>query len=590
MVRRLVSWLRPTAPAAPARPRGRRLGVDRLEDRTVPAVTASLDPYGYLTVTGSAAGEWIAVRQANGVVTVDGARIQVGSGWYSVLAPSVSASAVGWVVVNAGEGNDSVWLGLTSISSTVYGEGGDDWVMGGGGSDWLFGGPGNDTLYGDDSLSPWGAGDYLFGESGDDKLVPVFGADAVFGGEGSDLVAEYGVAWAQVSDTALGARDWDRLESIERVELTGTAGDDYLDARWFGGPVTLSGYDGRDYLVGGRGDDRLYAGGGGGELHGSTGNDSLYGGSGRDLLSGWEGNDYAAGEGENDTLWGWTGNDTLLGGGWADSVLGEDGADTLDGQAGNDTLDGGNQDDLIRGGDDADWLYGQDGWDTLYGGGGTDWLFGGAGRDGLFGGAGVDFLFGGADADRLLTTGEDFLDPGAGDMPVYFKSGGWLVNGLGVYFAGAWTDAEVERVDQALAVLHRFGNGAKLLGYSDGTPHTFVRHAGGGRGFDGGGVHLTDDQVLGTDDWLFGYVLHEMGHGWQGKFWNGQWAAIFGNSTEYVSDYAKSGWNDDFAETFAAYFTQKAGRAWYNPKKDGTGGAAAASVKVLFIDAWLPNV
>ena len=65
----------------------------------------------------------------------------------------------------------------------------------------------------------------------------------------------------------------DDLAEIEQAVLTGGPGDNLIDARAFGGPVTLVGGGGNDTLLGGAGND-LLAGG--------DGDDSLAGGAGGD--------------------------------------------------------------------------------------------------------------------------------------------------------------------------------------------------------------------------------------------------------------------------------------------------------------------
>ena len=116
-----------------------------------------------------------------------------------------------------------------------------------------------------------------------------------------------------------------------------------------GYPVTISGTDSNEDLVGTSGDDVIHAFGNGpgtfDTISGMGGNDVICGGDGQDNILGGDGDDKIYSGNDNDTVSGNNGNDTIDGG---------DGNDTLNGNDGNDTIDGGNGSDTINGGNDND--------------------------------------------------------------------------------------------------------------------------------------------------------------------------------------------------------------------------------------------
>lgn len=111
--------------------------VEQLETRAVPAVTLSLAA-GVLTVNGTTAAETIVLKQANGVVSVDG------------VATTFASSTVNSIVVNTGAGNDTVSLAGLKAQPwtkpvTVNNSAGDDVVTLFNGSTAFIGGT-NQTL------------------------------------------------------------------------------------------------------------------------------------------------------------------------------------------------------------------------------------------------------------------------------------------------------------------------------------------------------------------------------------------------------------------------------------------------------------
>jgi hypothetical protein len=248
--------------------------------------------------------------------------------------------------------------------------------------------------------------------------------------------------------------------------------------------------------------------------------------------------------------------------------------------------------------------HGGDGHDNLYGGDGDDILDGGAGNDGLFGGKGADKLHGGAGADRFLVL--------AGSNPVQDENK--AEDAILTFTKGTkdWDPAEIQRLDAAFAVLHNEAGSTKLLKLSDGGGKfrdagglTFERNAIGrsagtlGSNNNIGTIRLTD-LAVNRPDRLVGTVLHEIGHNWddatENPHWekfleqsgwrqvtdrntpvsaeyirnkDGDWEYLKAKDSAFVSDYAKTDPYEDFAESFAAHFLQRAGldvqREGYNP-------------------------
>jgi uncharacterized delta-60 repeat protein len=107
------------------------------------------------------------------------------------------------------------------------------------------------------------------------------------------------------------------LSAFSRIEISGSGGDDLIDASSSPVPVFADGGDGNDSILGGAAADSLL---------GSNGRDTLFGGRGDDTLSGGNGNDYLSGGAGADHLFGDAGNDQIYA---HDSQ-----PDTIDGGAG----------------------------------------------------------------------------------------------------------------------------------------------------------------------------------------------------------------------------------------------------------------
>jgi Ca2+-binding RTX toxin-like protein len=280
-----------------------------------------------------------------GIVFFDeGATLVAGAGCSDPGDGSVSCprAGVGAIVVETGDGDDSVSSGAVGLPLTIAGGDGNDQLQGSAGADRLDGGAGHDGL---DAAE---GADELVGGPGDDDLSAGPGDDTLDGGDGVD-----------VFDGDLG-----------NDRITAGAGDDVAD-----------GGEGNDLLAGGDGADTLA---------GSAGDDALAGGPGVDRITGDEGADTLAGDTDGDDLDAGPGDDVAAGG---------DGNDVLRNPEGPDRADGGAGDDRVEGGSGAESLSGGDGNDVIDAAGGGDSVSGGAGDDRVDGGDGADVVAGGAGRD-----------------------------------------------------------------------------------------------------------------------------------------------------------------------------------------------
>jgi Ca2+-binding RTX toxin-like protein len=429
----------------------------------------------------------------------------------------------------------------------------------------LNGNQGADTLdgrAGPDTLNGGSANDTLQGGDGDDSLNGADGNDTINGGNHND-------------------------------SLYGDVGNDTLDGD--AGNDTLSGSWGADFLTGDAGNDTL---------NGHGDNDTLSGGTGVDNLNGGDGDDTLLGGAEDDTLSGGNHNDTLSGDAGNDTLSGNDGDDTLEGGADNDTLHGGNHNDTLVGDDGNDALNGNAGDDSLYGRAGIDTLSAGDGDDGLFGGAGADSLAGGTGDNRFLNfsgVAQDVVtDYSSNDAILWFVNGAQTVatfagqNGSYTYAAGNWADEEVELLDSAFKVLHQATGNTKLLKDEDGDTLDYVRRGaliqsvGGsftaGAWNSGTAINFPEEAFDNGDDTIRGTVFHEHGHNWDEEYNAVGWRALSGwvesddepdgdfvqggdasgewwhlASAQFASGYAMTNPNEDFSESFEAYFRNAGG-------------------------------
>jgi hypothetical protein len=162
--------------------------------------------------------------------------------------------------------------------------------------------------------------------------------------------------------------------------------------------------------------------------------------------------------------------------------------------------------------------------------------------------------------------------------------------GTYTYEGGIWTQNEIEVIDSALAVLHHATGNDNLLEREDTTPIMLLRYgdliAATGN-FNAGAVNMGsslgffDETFDGTDDAVRGTIFHEFGHNWDNEYDGAGWQALSGwvnsntspgpewtqggddggnwwylteHQNDFVSGYARTNPNEDFASSFASYF------------------------------------
>lgn len=342
------------------------------------------------------------------------------------------------------------------------------------------------------------------------------------GGNATNIELRVGGQIAQVSVVVIGANgdqalgSW-LLGSVQRVEYTGSGGNDTFNGAAVSKPMTITGNAGNDTLIGGGDRDTINGNGGNDVIRGGAGIDTINGGADNDTLSGGDGDDTIAGDAGNDVISGDGGNDTLRDVGGDDTIVGGDGNDwiqdsgpgrnTLLGGRGFDTIIAGDGTDLIRGDEDGDNIQAGGGNDTVYGDGGFDTIQGGAGDDLIYGGADNDTVSGGADNDTIYgDIGSDTLNGDAGNDTINGGDGDDIINANGIVIAGQGND--VLRGDAGNDTI-KGGDGNDTITGGDGNDtiggdagNDFISgDVGNDRLTDSGGG---DDTIAGGDgdDWI----------------------------------------------------------------------------------------
>jgi hypothetical protein len=369
---------------------------------------------------------------------------------------------------------------------------------------------------------------------------------------------------------------------------------------------------------------------------GGPGVDSLIGGSGDDVLMGQSEDDFMAGNDGHDQIFGGPGNDTAYGGAGRDHMVGGLGHDTLYGENGRDRLEGGNGEDKLYGGNGRDVLYGGLDTDYLSGGDADDSLFAGLGPDIVNGGSGGDrFLarsgigWGGGDAFATIPIDDTFEDLNSNDTFIGFRDAGDFLRSqetcsgeeeLVQWTGGSWTDAEIEMLDDAFAVLHeRTGNTELFKGTTENSePDLEFYRVGASNNpcvnpyalSQFGHIEITDRAINATPARLHQSLFHHIGFDWAGEFatWGDftslstwmpvapgdyvdswmsttpdeQWAYL--DNTAFASNQGRESPSLDFATVFATYFMNEAGEPYLGtPIGDITD-------KLDFVDNWVESL
>ncbi len=411
---------------------------------------------GVLTVTGTGGADTISVTNVAQTTEID---VTVNG------VTQTFASGVSHVIVNAGDGNDTVSvdnaLGQAGADYDLNGQGGDDvisWSTDYGGLATLDGGDGNDALGATSTMISGGdAAVTLAGDAGDDRLYLVNGIRASLnGGDGDDAFAIDASDDSAPPVTVIGGAGTDSVAvtpsgttviNLDGLPDSNIDGYDQSSGSMFGADienVSVDAFDGGTTTIVGDALDNVLS-----VTQAHYGNVSLYGGDGNDTLSGTDyagqtvtaslsggaGNDLLTANGNNagsgydrSTLSGGDGNDTLVGAG-AD-FSGGAGTDTVDDSAQTagltiyldgskpsgaaiavaagegDAFDG--TVEIVDGGSGDDLIYANPaGGDMLNGNAGNDTLVAQGGADAIFGGDGNDTI----DARDGGTT---YIDGGAG--------------------------------------------------------------------------------------------------------------------------------------------------------------------------------
>ncbi len=395
------------------------INVEAVTKVALPAVLSN----GVLTVTGTAGADTINVQvQSTGTAGQTEADVTVNG-----LKQTFTAT-IAHVVVNAGDGNDSVDVDTSSAYAGMP----DTSVSGGAGNDNLHfdvgdgnvtldGGAGDDNLYASGSDTAYVT---MLGGAGNDSIDADLDAEAsINGGDGNDTIELSNINTPQ---TVVGGAGVDTVTVQPdnpgdlTINLDGQS-DSVLpggNRSEFGSDIenlTVDADDNPVSVTGDALDNVINVGSQGGDatVHGGAGNDTItadVGGSAQ--LFGDAGNDRldAAQTAGNVTLSGGDGNDTLVPGAQpvAEQITGGAGTDLVDYSARTDDLvidlggaklsgdaadptdtfdgtvenaDGGSGDDVIYGTVANNVLAGNAGNDTLVSNGGADSLSGGAGND-----------------------------------------------------------------------------------------------------------------------------------------------------------------------------------------------------------------
>ena len=227
------------------------------------------------------------------------------------------------IIVQTGDRADAITLDPatipSTISETVDGGSGNDYITGANTPGTVSGGSGNDIVHGQGTVNGGAGSDLLMGSpladnlsggSGGDNLDGGFGADDITGGSQADTLVYSG-----------------RVNGVNVTIGSGNFND--------GGPEDQTGSR-RD------------------TVHGDV-----------EIQFGTERNDVLVGDRTPETLVGLGGDDLEVGNGGGDSVLGGPGGDRQFGKSGNDHLAGGPDDDFLRGGTGLDVMQGKNGIDRI---------------------------------------------------------------------------------------------------------------------------------------------------------------------------------------------------------------------------------
>ena len=406
----------------------------------------------------------------------------------------------GKLIINAGEGNDEIYLyGDASCNIEINGGNGDDLIdlsnlnLDGSKYVLIWGGAGRDVIFGAN-----GGMNVIFGDTGlarieedvDDDGDPIkkyvvesnvdsdnSGDDIIIGGSNNDIILG-GAGHDQIdgwdgSDIILG--DGGKVEIVVPDDSSKISGYELIsginvlpnEAKVSRTDISLDG--GNDVLIGGAGDDLIYGGQGDDHINGGDDDDVLYGGKGHDRILGGAGNDKIYGGDGMDIIFGDTiNNDSMdLVEPFADNskekshrmdAFSKEFIEThfsnsqttlsskefqIDSQNSSHAIE---VDAATKSTDTAsfgqDEIYGEAGNDLIFGDSGAndgdiDHIYGGIGNDIIDGDGGDDEISGGIDNDVIYGgVGSDVIDGGAGNDSIYGDEGVKAYSSRGDAFSG----------------------------------------------------------------------------------------------------------------------------------------------------------
>lgn len=254
--------------------------------------------FGSITVIGFAAspGETnivsVTATESGYEIADSVATMTAGSGCTLSTPHAVTCSETAvFLVIELGDGNDSVSVDFVEYGIVVRAGDGDDTVAGGDSfTERIYGGPGNDTLRGGRE------------------------SDIIDGGPGADVMSG-GTSWHTHANSHIAHPDvvtYAGRTAPVRADLDGLAddGEQGEGDRILGDFEILQGGRDADVLAGGRRGDRLSGGRGDDRLLGNGGGDILAGGPGFDWLAGGPGRDtLLSRDGKRDVVRGGAGRD-----------------------------------------------------------------------------------------------------------------------------------------------------------------------------------------------------------------------------------------------------------------------------------------
>lgn len=278
--------------------------------------------------------DYYSVRDTAATLTPSGTCVAVDA--HFAVCPGTGIKTI---IVQTGDRADAITLDAIpgTISETVDGGSGNDYVNGANTPGTVSGGSGNDDVHGRGTVNGGAGSDLLMGSPLADNLRGGSGGDTLDGGFGADDIA----GGSQADSLVYSGR-------VNGVNVTIGSGN-FND----GGPEDQTGSR-RDTV---HGDVEVQ--------FGTEHNDVLVGDRTPETLVGLGGDDFEVGNGGGDTVLGFDGSDLLIGGTGSDILRGGAGADRQFGKSGNDRLAGGPDDDFLRGGTGIDVMKGKNGIDRI---------------------------------------------------------------------------------------------------------------------------------------------------------------------------------------------------------------------------------